>query len=294
MTPPVGGPAQDAGDSAAARASDSILPLERAASGGAAGPSIATGFPSLDNLLGGGLRRGDLVVLGGDVGVGKSSLALAMALRSAAAGHTVAFFSGEMTTARLVERALAAQARVAVDDLRRGILNDDHRESIAGAMDVLSVKAPALVQLTDPGVSGVSDFLVERLGLELAIVDPLQFLALGVAPLEEEIARATRALKELAIRRMASMLVTSHLGRAVRDRANPRPALEDFAGLGSIRQHADVVLGLYREELYDPSPHVEGAAELHVLKNRNGPTGFVDLYFYKQWLRFEDMIEPDR
>ncbi len=64
--------------------------------------------------------------------------------------------------------------------------------------------------------------------------------------------------------------------------------------LGSVKQHADVVLGLYREEMYNPGAGIEGAAELILAKNRNGPTGFVDLYFYRQWLRFEDMLDPDR
>ena len=90
------------------------------------------------------------------------------------------------------------------------------------------------------------------------------------------------------------MLAVSHLGRTVRDRPDQRPTLDDFGGQGAIRQQADVVLALFREEEYAASPHVEGAAELHVLKNRGGPKGFVDLYFYKQWLRFEDMVEPDR
>jgi replicative DNA helicase len=84
------------------------------------------------------------------------------------------------------------------------------------------------------------------------------------------------------------------LARPPAGRADPRPSLRDLGGLGAIQQHADVVMGLFREELYEPGRQVDGAAELAVLKNRNGPTGFIDLFFYKQWLRFEDMVEPDR
>jgi replicative DNA helicase len=73
-----------------------------------------------------------------------------------------------------------------------------------------------------------------------------------------------------------------------------RPALDDFGALGAVKQHADVVLALFREELYQPAPGQEGASELAVLKNRHGGTSYVDLYFYKQWLRFEDMVDPDR
>ena len=260
--------------------------------GGAGGADrVRTGFPSLDNLLGGGLRRGDVSVLGGDVGVGKSALALAIALRAAAAGHAAAFLSGEMTAGRTVERVLALQGRVRVDDLRRGALDDGTHAAVAAAGLALRDRAPVLDELPDAGVSGVSDFLVEHLGLELVVIDPLQYLVVGGRSLDDELAAVSRALKELALRRAVSVLVVSHLGRSVRDRNDPRPTLEDFGGHGTIRQQADIVLALYREELYVPSPHTEGAVELHLLKNRNGPRGFVDLYFHKQWLRFEDLVE---
>jgi replicative DNA helicase len=261
--------------------------------GGGAADRVRSGFPSLDNLLGGGFRRGDVVVLAGDVSAGKSALALAVALRARRAGHAVAFLSGEMPAPRIVERALALEARVRIDDLRRESMDDSVRSALSAVGLGLRDRAPVLAQLPDSGVPGVSDFLVEQLGLELAVIDPLQYVAIGSRTLDEELASAARALKELAMRRSACVFAVAQLGRAVRGRPDPRPTLEDLGGAGAISQHADVVLGLYREEVYDPSPHIEGAAELRVLKNRNGPTGLVDLYFYRQWLRFEDMIEPD-
>src|SRR5689334_22192923 len=95
--------------------------------------TIATGFPSLDRILGGGLRGGDLVVLGGDVGSGKSALSLAIAMRVAQRRAPVAFFSGEMSTDRLLERALAIEGRVKIDDLRVGVVNDIARASVGAA-----------------------------------------------------------------------------------------------------------------------------------------------------------------
>jgi replicative DNA helicase len=276
------------------RAADTAPLLQATLTGAATRDGVRTGFPSVDNLLGGGVRRGDLVVLGGDVGAGKSALALAIALRSAAAGHTVGYLSGEMAVARIIERVLALEARVKVDDLRRDTIDQDARLALGAAGAALRRRAPVLGQLPDLGVAGVSGFLAEHLDLELVIVDPLQFLALGQRPLDEELATAARDLKALAMRRATCVLAVSHLSPDVRQRSDPRPTIADFGGLGGIRQQADIVLGLFREELYDASPHVEGASELHVLKNRNGPTGFVDLYFYRQWLRFEDMVEPDR
>jgi replicative DNA helicase len=268
--------------------------VHAALQGEAAGVPVPSGFPGLDGLLGGGFRRGDLVVLAGDSAVGKSALALAMALRGTAAGRSVAYLTGEMTATRVMERALAMEGRVRVDDFRRGALDDVAHAAVATAALALRERAPLCEELRDAGVAGVSDFLARHLGLELTIVDPVQSLVQGRQSLDEELADAARRLKELALRRSTIVLAVAGLAESPAGRANPRPTLRDLGGLGAVAQHADVALGLYREELYEPSRHVEGAAELTVLKNRNGPTGFVDLFFYKQWLRFEDMLEPDR
>ena len=101
-----------------------------------------------------------------------------------------------------------------------------------------------------------------------------------------------RALKALAVERNLAVLALSQLPRHRPDRPDPRPTLEDFGALGAIKQTADLVLGIYREEMYRPGQGVEGATELIVAKNRNGPTGFVDLFFYPRMLRFEDMLDP--
>jgi replicative DNA helicase len=260
--------------------------------GEASGAPITSGYPSLDSLLGGGLRRGDLVVLAGDAGVGKSALALAMTLRSTAAGQAAAFLSGEMSTARVMERALSIEGRVRVDDLRRGGLDDVAHSGVAAAAIALRRRPPMLEDLRDAGVEGVSDFLAQHLGVDLTVVDPIQALTRGVMPVEEELADVARRLKELALRRSTVILAVTGLRESAIGRTDQRPSLRDLGGVGALRHHADVVLGLYREELYAPSPHIEGATELAVLKNRSGPTGLVDLYFYKQWLRFEDMVEP--
>jgi replicative DNA helicase len=86
----------------------------------------------------------------------------------------------------------------------------------------------------------------------------------------------------------------AQLPRLTVERQDRRPTLDDFGALGSVKQHADLVLGIYREEMYSGGPDVEGATELLVAKNRSGPTGFIDLYFYQRWMRFEDMLDPDR
>ncbi len=108
------------------------------------GDTGATGFPSVDRILGGGMRRRDLVVLGGDVGSGKSALALGVALRVAQQGHAVAYWSGEMDERRLMERALAIEGRVAVDELREARLSEQARASVGAAA----------VRLAEPSAKG--------------------------------------------------------------------------------------------------------------------------------------------
>jgi replicative DNA helicase len=256
--------------------------------------TVVTGFPTLDALLGGGLRRGDLAVLTGDVASGKSAFALAAALRAADAGHGVHLLSGEMTPERVLERALAIESRTRVDDLRRGVLDDAARGTVGAAALRLRDRAPTVAMLPSGGAAALTDVLRRALDVELAVVDPLGCLAPGERVQEEELATAVRQLKALAMELDLALLVTAPLAAPVRGRADPRPCLEDRGALGALRQHADVVLALYREEMYQADRGIEGATELLVLKNRNGPIGYVDLYFYRAWLRFEDMVDPDR
>jgi replicative DNA helicase len=256
---------------------------------------IATGFPSLDRALGGGLRAEDLVVLAGDIGSGKSALALAIAVRAARAGTAVAFLSGEMTEPRVLERALAMEGRVAVDDLRGGSLDDATRAEVGAAAIRLRDLPLRLSPLYGQSFDEVTAALDALPRPQVLIVDSLQLVGppRAVSQTEERVALAARTLKGLALERGVTVLVTAHLPGLRPDRPDPRPTLDDLGGRGAVKQHADVVLGLFREEMYRPGEGVEGATELLVAKNRNGPTGFVDLYYYKRWLRFEDMLDPE-
>jgi replicative DNA helicase len=272
-----------------------VARIDATAPGSAAPDTVASGFRSLDRLLGGGFRRQDLIVLGGDVGSGKSSLALAMAVRAGLAGVPALFLSGEMSPERLLERALALEGRASIDDLRQGRLGAEARAAV-GAAAVRLRDAPLLLRpLLGASFEEISESLDQVPGRALLIVDSLQLAPSPRAAtrLDERIALAVRALKALAVERNVAVLALAQLPRHRADRADPRPTLDDLGALGVIKQNADVVLGIYREEMYRPGHGVEGATELIVAKNRNGPTGFVDLYFYRQWLRFEDMLDPE-
>ena len=262
--------------------------------GSTAPDTVPSGFPSLDRVLGGGFRRQDLIVLGGDVGSGKSSLALAMAVRAARVRVPTLFLSGEMSPDRVLERALALEGRAAIDDLRQGRLDAATRAAV-GAAAVRLRDAPLLLRpLLDTGFEEISSSLDQVPGRALLVVDSLQLTPSPrpAARLDERIALVVRALKALAVERNLAVLALAQLPRHRRERPDPRPTLDDLGALGAIKQNADLVLEIYREEMYRPSQGVEGATELILAKNRNGPTGFVDLYFYPRFLRFEDMLDP--
>lgn len=265
--------------------------VDAAADGAPTRDTIASGFASLDKVLGGGFRRGDLIVLGGDVGSGKSALALAIALRAAKQSKTV-FVSGEMLPERIHERALAIEGRARVDDLRRGSLTDVTRAQVGAAAVRLRNKLPIIERATSGGVGALGALLDGLPDTELLVVDQIEGLGSSDRRLAEEAAVTVKALKSVALERKIAILATSQLPN-LQDRADRRPTLEDFGALGATKQYADVVLGLYREEMYDQARDITGATELLVRKNRNGRTGYIDLYFYAQWLRFEDMLDPD-
>ena len=253
--------------------------------------SIASGFPSLDRALGGGFRRGDLAVLGGDVGSGKSALALAIALR-ASAHHSVLVLSSEMLPERVMERVLAIEGRVRIDDLRRGSLDEAARANVGAVAVRLRDQLPRVVRL--PAADDAIPKTWSRGDApDLLIVDSLQGLAPGQRELAEEQATAIRRLKTLALEAGIAILATSQLPQLT-IRADRRPQLDDFGALGAVKHHADVVLGLYREAMYDTGRDIEGATELLIRKNRHGGGGYVDLFFYAPWMRFEDMLDPDR
>ena len=262
------------------------------------GDTVPTGFASVDKMLGGGFRRRDLVVLGGDIGAGKSALALGLALRVAQQGLGVAFLSGEMDEERLMERALAIEGRVTVDDLRAAKMSDQTRAGIGGAAVRLRGLPLAMLPLAADDFDTMADRLDPLQQLSLVVVDYLQLVpppeGLNRVTQDEDTAIVLRRLKALALERQVALLLVAQLPQFQAKRENPRPTLEDYGVLGALKQHADVVLSIFREEMYRPGGGVEGATELIVAKNRNGPTGFVDLYFYRRWMRFEDMLDPDR
>ncbi|MCE2903212.1 MAG: DnaB-like helicase C-terminal domain-containing protein [Gemmatimonas sp.] len=265
-----------------------VARLDRAGVGAADAGLVPSRFPSLDRALGGGFRRGDLVVVGGDDSAGTSALLLAIALRLDARGLLL---STEVHAERVYERALAMSARVPLESIRLGVVTEDERTRLAAAALLLRDRAPVVETVTAGGAEPVDRALEASPEVTVLLVDTLEGLLDRPEGHDEALAYTVLALKRLALRRHVVVVLAVHLRALARDRLDRRPRLTDFGLCGAIGTHADVVLGLYREELYEADLGVSGAAELLVLKHREGPRGYVDLYFDSRYGRFEDVLE---
>ncbi len=252
---------------------------------------VPCGFPGLVPLLHGGFRAGDLVVLGGDAGSGTSSLALAFALRAGAAGAPSLVLSSESTPARTFERALSATARVPLDTLRSGALDPDARAALSTAATHLRERAPVILTLEGDGMTCVTRALDAAPATRLLVVDGLEALLTDPASRDDALAFAVLACKRLALARDLVVLLTAHLPLLDHARRDLRPVLTDFGVRGAVAVHADLVLGLFREEIHLRDAALAGATELHLLKHRTGDLGYVDLWFDATCLRFEDVTE---
>ncbi len=181
-----------------------------------------------------------------------------------------------------------------VDAQRPGEITGDTIPSGFGSLDKLLPLS--LLPLAGEDFETVFERLDPLRQIGLVVVDYLQLVPPPKARTtqDEDTALVLRHLKALALARQVALLVVAQLPGFQTGRDAKRPTLDDYGVMGAPKQHADVVLSIFREEMYNPGGGVDGATELIVAKNRNGPTGFVDLYFYRRWMRFEDMLDPDR
>lgn len=254
---------------------------------------VPTGFVDLDKLTG-GLQRSDLVILAARPAVGKTSFQLGIA-HSAAVKHgkTVAIFSLEMSAEQLVQRFLSMETGVDSQRLRLGMIDDSEWDQISRAFGRLA-EAPIFIDDT-PGISVMelrskARRLMAEHGIDMVIVDYLQ-LAQGRRSENrvQEISDISRSLKGVARELNVPVLALSQLSRAVESRSDHRPLLSDLRESGSIEQDADIVMFIYREDVYDPDTEKKGIAEIIVAKHRNGPTDTVHLRFFDRTARFADL-----
>jgi replicative DNA helicase len=252
---------------------------------------VTTGYPSLDRQLAGGMRRGELIIVGGDAGAGKTALALGIASRAAVAGQAVLILTHESSEEACWERLVAAESGVSQVAMRTGILPNGGGEALRAAGDVLR-RLPITVERA-PHTPALLAERLEGVALPpLVVLDGLAGIDQAPRPVAEAHAQVIRLLKRVAVDSGISILVTAPLSMDRTKQPPPRPSLQDFGMLGSAAAVADVVLGLFREALYDDAPDVAGALEVHVLKHRAAALAFADLYIEPGAGRVEDLIEP--
>ena len=270
---------------------------------------VATGFPDLDKLLGGGLQRSDLVIVAARPSLGKSTLAFNIARHAAEQLARVAVFSLEMSAEQIGIRLVASEADIDSHKMRVGLLMDQEVQREHDAIGYLS-DLPIYIDETPFQRIVEMRSKIQRLHneepIDLLIVDYIQLIAGSSGRSENRVmdmGEISRSLKSIARELDVPVLALSQLSRAPEQRLNHRPLLSDLRESGSIEQDADVVAFIYREDKYvtreewdkrSPSnPYPSNVAELIVAKHRNGPTGTVHLYFRDDVVRFESMTRPN-
>ena len=259
---------------------------------------VATGFEDLDKLTA-GLQAGDLIVIAGRPSMGKTTLALNIA-ENAAIGHNLAtgVFSMEMPKEQVAMRMIGSIGRVNQSHLRSGRLTEDDWTRINSAGSMMS-HSPIFIDdapgLTPIEVRARSRRLKREHGLGMVVVDYLQLMQVGGSTENRatEISEISRSLKSLARELNIPVVALSQLNRSVEQRNDKRPVMSDLRESGAIEQDADVIIFIYREEVYDAETPRKGVAEIIIGKQRNGPTGTFLLTFKGEFTRFESHIPED-
>jgi len=276
---------------------DSILAIEKLYHKNEQYTGIPSGFKDFDDLTS-GFQKSELVIIAARPSVGKTAFALNIAQNiGIKQKKNVAIFSLEMSKEALVQRMLCSEARIDSQKLRKGFLSDRDWPPLttaAGKLADASIFIDETPAISDMQLRAKARRIQSRHGLDILIVDYLQLMSSTRRRNEgktQEISEISRSLKGLARELNIPVIALSQLSRAVesRSRTDKRPILSDLRESGAIEQDADLVAFLYREELYNPNTERKGITEVIIQKQRNGPTGTVELRFFKEYTRFENL-----
>jgi replicative DNA helicase len=259
---------------------------------------IPSGFKDLDRKTA-GFQNADLIIVAGRPSMGKTALCLNIAQHASITSKIpTAMFSLEMSKEQLAIRMLCSEARVDSSRLRSGFLSESDWPKLTMAAGALS-DAPIFIDDT-PAISVLelrakARRLKADRGLGLVIVDYLQLMRgrSGMERREQEISEISRSLKALAKELDIPVLAISQLSRKAEDRPGRQPQLSDLRESGAIEQDADVIIFIYRDEVYNPDSDRKGTAEVIIGKQRNGPTGKVDLSFISEFTTFKDLFRGE-
>jgi replicative DNA helicase len=259
---------------------------------------LETGFVDLDKMTA-GLHPSDLIIVAARPGLGKTSLCLNIAEHLALRKHkSVGIFSLEMSKEQLVKRFLCSEARIDQQRVNTGFLSKEdwtRLSQVAGALSETKLFIDDTASITITELRSKSRRLSLEHGLDLIIVDYLQLMAGSAVRYEnrtQEISQISRGLKGIAKELNLPLIAVSQLSRAVESRrGDHRPQLSDLRESGSIEQDADIVMFIYREDTINPTEENNGLAELIISKQRNGPTGSVQLAFSRQFTKFDNLYQ---
>jgi len=261
---------------------------------------VPTGFVYLDRMTS-GLQPGDLVIVAGRPAMGKTSLALNMAEHAALhAGLPVGVFSMEMAATQLVLRLIGSVGKLDQHKLRTGRLHDDDWQRLTHAVGKLN-EAPVHIDETAALNPLELRARARRLHrqykkLGMVVIDYIQLMSAASSGENRatEISEISRSMKALAKELDCPVVALSQLNRGLEQRPNKRPVMSDLRESGAIEQDADLILFIYRDEVYNPETPDKGVAEIIIGKQRNGPIGTVKLAFLGEYTRFESLADPTR
>jgi len=260
---------------------------------------VKTHYTELDGLLG-GLRPGDLCIIAARPSMGKTAFALNILMKSAIKWKkSVAIFSLEMGSEQIVDRILSTTAGIPMHRITKWLMDENDFNNLGEAMAKVS---DTNIYIDDKWGASINELKsklrrlkVEKGTLDLAIIDYLQLMNAGGSKFGgnrvQEISEISRWLKELARELRIPIIALSQLSRAVEQRPDKRPQLADLRESGAIEQDADSVLMLYREDYYDPYTDKKEIAQIFVRKNRNGPTGEIELRWKAQTMEFFNIVK---
>lgn len=256
-----------------------------------------TGFIDLDRITN-GLQKSDLIIVAGRPAMGKTAFALNIALNACIKyNKVVAMFSLEMSAGQLVQRLLSAEANIESQKLRNGRLTMEEWSklaSVAGALNDINFYIDDTPAISVTEVRAKSRRIKRQKGLDLIVIDYLQLMSSNKGESrEQQISEISRSLKALAKELDVPVMALSQLNRSVENRQDKRPVPSDLRESGAIEQDADIIIFLYRDEVYVKDTKKPGVAEIIIAKHRNGPTGTVELAFLKEFTKFANLERSD-
>lgn len=251
-----------------------------------------TGFIDLDKITN-GFQKSDLIIVAGRPGMGKTAFAMNLALNTCSKyNKSAAVFSLEMSSGQLVQRLLASEAKIESTKLRNGRLNNEEWQrlaSVGSELNDLTLFLDDTPAISSMELRAKCRRLKREYDLSLVVVDYLQLMSGSRAESrEQQISEISRALKALAKELNIPVVALSQLNRGVENRTDKRPVPSDLRESGAIEQDADLIMFLYRDEVYHQDTKFPGIAELILAKHRNGPTDTIRLAFLEEYTRFEN------